>query len=197
MTDPIESIEMSEQDEADLARLLEDGTEPAFHPVLEVWREVLSNGPELAKEKVSPQWASKIVGTYSGVSFADMDDVQNGYFSKIGDLADQLTVEIASDKDCLTYSTPEDDALENALHYKNLLLNWQLTFLQWELDWNCRDPHAAAELAAISEVHKMFFGPTGLTAYLDNIKFEFDEADQLALAEALMELRDGQAMKDE
>ena len=196
MTDPIESIEMSDQDEKDLAKMLEE-SELIFHPVLEVWTEVLSNGPELAKEKVSPQWASKIVGTYAGVTFADMEDVQNSYFSKIATLADILAAQIATDKDCLSYTTPEEDALENSKHYKQLLTDWQLTFLQWELDWNCRDPHAASELAAISEVHKMFFGPTGLTAYLDNIKFEFNESDQMELANALTELRDGQAMKDE
>jgi hypothetical protein len=197
MTDPVESIEMSEKDEADLQKLLTEGAEPEFHPVLEVWREVLSNGPELAKEKVSPQWASKIVGTYSGVTFADMEDVQEGYFGKIAELAKILDIEIASDKECLTYRSAAEDALENGPHYKNLLRDWQLTFLQWELDWNCRDAMAAVELAAISEVHKMFFGPTGLTAYLDNIKFEYTEQDQMDLADALVELRDGQAMKDE
>jgi hypothetical protein len=197
MTDPVESIEMSEKDEADLQRLLTEGAEPEFHPVLEVWREVLSNGPELAKEKVSPQWASKIVGTYSGITFQDMEEVQARYFGKIGDLAKILDYEIASDKECLTYRSSEEDALENGSHYRNLLRDWQLTFLQWELDWKTTDPMAAVELAAISEVHKMFFGQTGLTAYLDNIKFEFTEQDQMDLAEALTELRDGQAMKDE
>jgi len=197
MSDPIESIELSEKDEADLAQLLADGAEPEFHPVLEVWREVLANGPELAKEKVSPQWASKIVGTYQGVNFADMEEVQARYFAKIGELANVLDLEIATDKDCLTYRKPEEDAEENAVHYKNLLRDWQMTFLQWELDWKTTDPQAAVELAAISEVHKMFFGQTGLTAYLDNIKFEFNEQDQQDLAEALLELRDGQALKDE
>lgn len=195
--EPVESIEMSEKDEADLQKLLEEGADPVFHPVLQVWREVLSNGPELAKEKVSPQWASKIVATYAGVTFADMEEVQAGYFDKIAELAKILDLEIATDKECLTYTTPEEDATENATHYKNILRDWQLSFLQWELDWNTRDPYAAVQLAVISEVHKMFFGPTGLTAYLDNIKFEFTEQDQMDLAEALTELRDGQALKDE
>lgn len=198
MTDqPVESIELSTQDEEDLAMLMADGKEPEFHPVLEVWREVLANGPELAKEKVTPQWASKIVATYAGVSFADMEEVQASYFDKIGELANILDIEIASDKDCLTYRTSAEDAENNSLHYKNLLKDWQLTFMQWELDWNCLSSLAAVELAAISEVHKMFFGPTGLTAYLDNIKFEFTEDDSNLLAEALTELRDGQVMKDE
>lgn len=197
MNDPVESIEFTEKDQEDLNRMLEESAEPEFHPVLEVWREVLSNGPELAKEKVSPQWASKIVATYVGVAFKDMEDVQAQYFAKIAELANILDLEIATDKECLTYRSAEEDKVENAVHYKNILRDWQLTFLQWELDWNCRDPYAAVELAAISEVHKMFFGPTGLTAYLDNIQFEFTEQDQKDLGEALLELRDGQALKDE
>jgi hypothetical protein len=197
MNDPVESIEMSEKDEADLKALLEGSVEPDFHTVLEVWREVLKNGPELAKEKVTPQWATKIVSQYSGIGFVDMEDVQTRYFGKIAELANILDIEIKSDKDCLTYTTFEDDKIENAHHYKNLLRDWQLTFLQWELDWETVSHDAAIELCAISEVHKMFFGPTGLTAYLDNIQFEFTEQDQQDLAEALLELRDGQAMKDE
>jgi hypothetical protein len=197
MNDPVESIEFTDKDQEDLQKLLEEGVEPEFHTVLEVWREVLSNGPELSKEKVTPQWATKIVSGYPGITFADMEDVQARYFGKIAELANVLDLEIKSDKDCLTYSTFEEDRVENSHHYKNLLRDWQLSFLQWELDWSTISHDAAVELAAISEVHKMFFGPTGLTAYLDNIQFEFTEQDQQDLAEALMELRDGQAMKDE
>ena len=177
--------EMTEKDEADLKQLLEEGAEVEFHPVLQVWREVLSNGPELAKEKVTPQWASKIVGTYTGVHFADMERMQELYFSKIGALAAILEYEINTDSDCLTYTTPELDAVENANHYKNLLRDWQLMFLQWELDWKTTDPEAAVELAAISEVHKMFFDPQGLTALLDQINFQFTDTDRDTLGELL------------
>lgn len=197
MTEPVESIEMSTKDEEDLQKLLSEGTEPEFHPVLEVWREVLRPAAELAKEKVTPQWASKMVATYPKVEFADMELMQHLYFSKIGELAEVLDAEIATDKDCLTYRSAEEDAEENSDHYKNLLRDWQLTFMQWELDWETTSPTAPVELAAISEVHKMFFGQTGLTAYLDNIKFEFTEEDSTNLAESLMALRDTQVMKDE
>lgn len=197
MTEPVESIEMSDQDERDLEKLLAEGNPPEFHPVLEVWREVLKPATELAKEKVTPQWASKMVATYPRVEFADMELMQHLYFAKIGELAEILDAEIATDKDCLTYRTPEEDVEENSDHYKNLLRDWQLAFLQWEMDWETTSPTAPVELAAISEVHKMFFGQTGLTAYLDNIKFEFTEEDQQSLAQALMDLRDPQVMKDE
>ena len=81
---------------------------------------------------------------------------------------------------------------ENSGHYKNLLMTWQLAFLAWELAWECTDPHAVAELAAISEVHKLFFSDTGITAYLDNIRFQYTEADRDDLTAALNELREGE-----
>lgn len=190
MTDPVESIEMSDQDEKDLQKLLEEGKAPEFHPVLEVWQEVLRPAADLADEKVTPQWASKMVAMYPRLEFGDMNDMQRRYFTKLEELGQILATEISSDTDCLSWSTPEADATENGKHYRNLLRDWQLQFLQWELDWDTTDPQAAVELAAISEVHKMFFSETGITAYLDNIKFEYTEADQRELAEALAELRD-------
>ena len=53
-----------------------------------------------------------------------------------------------------------------------------------------RGGYAAVAGAVTSELHDMFFGATGLTQYLDNIKFEFTEADQRALADSLIEARD-------
>ena len=191
-----ESIELSEQDQADIIQLYGEpdggpaGEIPAYHTILEVWRAVLEPAAELAKEKVTPQYASKMVATYAGLTLADCKDLQASYYAKIGQLAEILDLEIKSDPDCLSYSEPEDDAEENAYHYKGLLLTWQQLFLQWELEWTCTDEGAGVELAAISEVHKLFFGQTGLTQHLDNIRLEYTEDDQAELAEALQEQRD-------
>lgn len=192
-----ESIEFSEQDVADLAMLgaLPEGTEvPSYHPILEVWRELLKPATELAAERVTPQYASRIVASYAGITFADMPEVQARYYGKIVELLEILDFEIGTDAECLTYATPEEDVEHNGHHYKNLLLNWQLAFLSWELTWDCTDPAAAIELVAISEVHKMFFGPTGLTQFLDNIRFNeiYTEDDQAILTAALEELREGE-----
>ena len=192
-----ESIEGPETGEPftddEIRDFMERGPEaPSFHPVLEVWREVLRPAATEATTKVTPQWASRIIQSYPQIQFADMNAVRDSYFGKILQLAKVLDLEIEEDDECLGYTTPEEDVEHNAHHYKNLLLNWQLAFLQWELDWDCTDDHAAVELAAISEVHKMFFGQNGITAFLDNIKFEFTESDSAYLAEALQELKDGQ-----
>lgn len=185
-------LELTEQDEADLASLHalpEDEEAFEYHPVLMVWREVLAPATEEATRKVTPQWASRICSAYQQIEFADMEQYRNNYFGKVEELRQILLAEIATDEECLRYTTPEEDAAENGEHYRNLLRDWQKAVLGWELDWETTAPDAAVELAAISEVHKMFFGPTGVTAYLDNIGFEYTEAHQSEMAAALEEFR--------
>jgi hypothetical protein len=164
---------------------------PKFHTVLEVWREVLRPARKEAKNRVTAGWAAKVINSYGKIDFADMNDFRDLYYAKIDELLTILEAEIDSDPDCLSYDSPEDDALENRLHYKNLLRDWQKAILGWELAWDCADPFAAIELGAISEVHKMFFGQTGLTQFLDNIRFEYTPDDQQELADELEAMRSG------
>lgn len=196
--DYVETIELSDQDQKDLAELysidggkLDDEAElPQFHPILEVWREVLKPAATERMQPPSSGWCNRIVSSFQEVEFADMYNFRDTYFDKIAQLAAIIDFEIGTDPDCLSYSSPEEDALENAEHYKSVLLLWQQAVQQWELEWSCVDIDAGVELAAISEVHKMFFGEVGLTQYLDNIRFEFTEADQATLAEALQDQRE-------
>lgn len=186
-------VGMTSQDEEDIHRLYSepDGIEtPTFHPVLEVWREVLVPIETEAVANITPQWATRIVTSFAGVTFADMLEFQERYFTKLREFRDILTTEIDGDPECLSYSTPEEDVEHNAHHYKNVMMLWQMALLQWELDWDTADPMAATELAAISEVHKMFFGNVGMTAYLDNIGLQFNDDDQAELLEALEGMRE-------
>jgi hypothetical protein len=191
-----ETFELSDQDVADLAQLdAEPAGEPGevnYHPILQVWREILKPAYDELGARITPQWASRIVASYQSVQFYDMVEMRDRYYGKIIELLEILNEEIASDDDCLSYTTPEEDVAENGQHYKNLLRDWQLRFLQWELNWDCLDPAAGVELAAISEVHKAFFGETGLTQFLDNIRFEYTEADQAELSVELEALKAGQ-----
>lgn len=187
-----ETIEISEQDREDLAKLDAeqlDTPDPTYHPVLQVWREILKPAREEMAKRITPQYASRIVQSYQDVGYNDMPEMRDRYYGKIIELLEILEAEIATDPDCLTYATPEEDVLENRAHYLNLLRDWQLQFLRWELDWETSDPHAGVELAAISETHKAFFGQTGVTQFLENIKLEVGEAEQTALANALAEMR--------
>lgn len=166
-----------------------DSKLPSYHTILEVWRTILANAEEEKAHKVTAGFSNKIISSYVGIEFPDMRAYQDTYFDKVIELAGLVDMEIESDEHCLSYTTPEEDVAENSHHYKNIILQWQLCLVQWELDWDCGNDNAAIELAAISEVHKMFFGPTGITGYLDNIKFQFEDSDQEEMAEAINELK--------
>lgn len=191
-------VQLSDQDILDITALQAepDGLPPevevpTFHPILQVWREVLKPSANERTKKVTPQWASRICAEYQQMRFDQMNEFRDTYFGKLHQLEVLLVDEINGDDDCLTYSEPADDVKHNTHHYKNLLLVWQLVFLGWEMDWDPTAPAAAVELAAISEAHKMFFGATGITAFLDNIGFEYTEADQQMMTAALEEYREG------
>lgn len=159
--------------------------QPNFHPILKVWKEVLSNAEAESKKNPSPTWCQGIVGNYIGLSFADCLDVRDLYFELLNDQYLVLLAEIETDPDCLSYSTPEEDLENNTVHYLNLITAWTSVFLRYELAWDCQDPQAAARIAALSEVHKMYLGNTGLTQHLDNIRFQFTETDGANMREVL------------
>lgn len=187
-----ETIEppLTDQDLADLESL--DREPPSYHTILEVWSELLKPAEEEQTKRVQPGWGSRITQMYPQIKMQHMTEFRDRYFAKILELKQILDEEIAEDPDCFKPSKPEDDAADNRHHYKNLLLNWQKQIIQWELDWDCEDDLSPVELGAISEVHKMFFSEKGVTAYLDNIGFEFDEQDQLEMSMVLNEMKEDQ-----
>ena len=176
----------------DVSELTGEGHEPAkYRTLLEIWRAILEPAVsgEMRKDPISPQWATKMVTTYPGVSFADVDDIHHGVFDMSAELAAILDEEIASDDECLKKATAEEDAQENSGHYRALLAGWQIHLLQVELAWRPTSPKAAVELAILSEVQQMFLGQTGLVAHLDTIGFQFEEADQQDLQQKLLDAR--------
>lgn len=192
----IETIELpvTEHDEADIIKMFggpNDG-EPEHRTILEVWREVLAPAETERNHKVAPQWAINMLSSHTGLTFADLNTLRDSYFDKIISLAAILTEEIATDAECLLRHSVEDDLVYNAQHYKNLLTNWQLQFMAWELEWDTAGPTAAAELAAMAEVHKMFFGQLGLVPHLSSINFDqvYTETDQAELTEALLAMKE-------
>lgn len=180
---------LSATDQAELDALVAEP--PSYHTILEVWNEILKSAEAEADslQPIGPGWASKITTMYPQITFRQMTEFKKRYFGKILEFKRILENEIASDPDCLTHLDAESDSTENAAHYKNMLLLWQQQIVQWEINWDCEDEYAAVELGAISEVHKMFFNEKGITAYLDNIGFQFTEDDQLVLQQALAEMR--------
>lgn len=192
-----ETIEGPEISDEAINEFIEHGGEkPSYHPILQIWRTVLDNIETQREEKVTPQWANKITANYREIDFADMPEFQGRLFDKLLVLRDVLDAEIGkADHPFESITSPEEDLELFSQHYKNVLREWQVIFLRWEMDWDCTEPYAGAEVAAVSEAYTMIFGSQsrpGITAYLDNIKLEITEADQaetLAVLEAMKEGR--------
>lgn len=166
---------------------------PAYHTILEVWREVLSAAEPEGRKKPAPQWCGKMVSSYPNLTFAECLSVRDRYFAKLAQVLDVLNFEIDSHPGCLSHTTPEDDVAENTEIYQAVLLTWQQLFLQWELEWTCNHVSAPAEFAALAEAYKTLFGDAGrpgISAYLDNVKFEYTEDFQATVGELLHEQRE-------
>jgi hypothetical protein len=170
--------------------ILDEAGGSEYHSILEVWREILRPAKKERAKPITPQWASRICSAYREINFADMEVFRDRYFDKVDELARILDLEIETDPECLNILSPEEDVEQNSHHYRNLLVDWQKTFLMWELDWRCVHVDAAIELAAISEIHRMFFADQGLTTLLDQIQFQFTDADREHLSATLNELKD-------
>jgi hypothetical protein len=168
--------------------ILNDGV-VEYHAILQVWQEVLESSKMVRQERITPQWALRVVTTHADVHFSDMTDYRDLYYQSIDELADALRTEIETDDECLKITTPEEDAERNTFHYLNVIISWQKIILTWELDWDVDDIDAPVRLAVISDVHKMFFGEVGLTSLLDQINFDFSEDSQDLLRAELEELK--------
>jgi len=185
-----ETIELPDVPD-DLSELGEAQPQAPYRTLLEVWRAVLEPAVtgEMRTDPISPQWATKMVTTYPGIGFADVEGIHHGVFDMAADLAKILQEEIDSDDECLKKASAEEDAIENAAHYKYLLAAWQVHLVQAELAWRPSHREAALDLAVLSEVQQMFLGEMGLVAHLDSIGFEFTEEDKAVLQDHLVAAR--------
>ncbi len=189
-TTVIETIEFDDVPD-DISEMLPADPGP-YHTLLETWRAVLepAGTGEMVKDPISPQWAVKMVTTYPGVGFTDVEAIHHGVFALAAELAELLDNEIKTDDECLKKATAEEDATENAQHYKDILAAWQIHMIQEELTWHPSHKDAAVQLAVLSEVQQMFLGEMGLAAHLDQIGFEFNDDDKAELQAHLTSARD-------
>lgn len=170
----------------DLSELDSTQEPKPYRTLLEIWRAVLEPAREVSNDPISPQWATKMVSTYPEVRYADVERIHHGVFSVAAELAALLDEVIASDDESLKKLDEKEDAEQNAALYRRILIDWQVFFVEREARWTPSHPDAAVELAILSEVQQMFLGQTGLVAHLDSIGFQYTEADQQELTEALV-----------
>jgi len=175
--------------EVTVDNVVEEAAAAPYHTILEIWRGVLAPAARERENRVTPQWANRIVSGYQEIRFKDMNLFKDVYFSMVQDLAAILDEEIATDDECLNLTTAEEDCESNAFHYLNILISWQKQFLLWEMFWSTDSQSAAIDIAALAEVHKMFFGEQGILGLLDQIKFEFTDEHKGLLVNILEETR--------
>lgn len=182
---------MTENVDAELTveDILAEAEDTDYHTILQVWTAVLKSSEDVRTERITPQWANRIINAHAQILFEDMPHFRDLYYDKIDQLREVLQAEIDTDDECLNYASPEEDVEHNSIHYLNVIINWQKVILSWELDWDCTHVDAPLELASIVEVHKMFFDQTGLTSLLDNIKFEFSDEHRELLTLELEEMK--------
>lgn len=178
---------MTATDEPTLDEILD--SEPKYHPVLEVWLQVLTSAENISKAKVSPAWAARIVGNYKELSFNDMNHFRDKYYDRLAIMKRIVEDEIRDDAEALKRVSPADDVEHNALHYKNIIRDWQLAIVWWEISWDCADPFAAIDYASLVELQRMFFDNTGMANLIDQIDLPFDESDRAILDAAIAEFR--------
>ena len=167
-----------------------DGPSERYHPILEVWQQVLKPIETERFKRITPQWANRIVSSYADMTFRDMAAYRDHYYVRLRELRDILQEEIDTDGECLNVTSVEEDRVENRFHYINVLSDWQTRFLLWEMAWNPSNEDAAIDLVAMAEIHRMFFDEKGLVSILDQIDMEFTDDDRQHLADALAETRD-------
>lgn len=191
MTEPIETFEAPEaadEQELTVQDILDQAAETPYHTILEMWREVLLPSRTMAQEKVSPQWASRLVNSFPELRYADTPKLAEVYYDGISELLSILELEIAQDDECLKQTSAEEDVAYNGARYLNILTEWQALFLMWELEWDATSELAAIEIASMSEIHKMFFDPQGITALLDQINFQVTDADREVISDRLKDV---------
>lgn len=160
-----------------------------YHTILEIWQKVIAPGRTERHKPIAPQWSVRIITQYPGIGFTDMPQFRDLYFDKIQELEMILEASIEEDPECLTPTTAEEDVEANGARYIRIITDWQKAALLWELGWDPQMPTAAIEVAAISEVHKMFFAQEGLITLLDQINLEFTDENRQALSDELEEMK--------
>lgn len=183
MTDTPETSDLTVED------ILAEAQDAAYHSLLETWQRILQPSGEVRMEPITPQWSLRIINKFPQIGFADMPEFRDAFYDLLEEMYDGLVSEIDSDDECFNVDSPEEDVERNGHHYLNVLFTWQKIILGRELDWNCESATAAIDVAVMSEVHRMFFDGTGITALLDQIGFQFTEDNQQQLTAELQELK--------
>lgn len=152
--------------------------------LLQVWSEMLSNIEKSAAEKVTPQMAMRVSGSWKELKINEVPAYFKMYHEYLLEMRAAFSAEVETDPKC--FKKIKDDGEKNREHYLTIILQWQLVSLQWDIDWDIKAKDAHVRLAAMADASNFFMGDEGLLSYLKFIDFEYSEADreeQIALVE--------------
>jgi hypothetical protein len=185
-----QEIELSEQDQADLAALTE---EPINHTLLEIWNEVLGSIELSVAHKIPAIVANKVVSSWPKLSYQDTARYHARYHEILTEYRRILRELIEENPGCLKNigerGTEFFDAEANRGVYKELIIRWKLYDQSLQLDWDAVDPESHIEIAAIADAAAFCIGSTGLIQHLGapQIGFTQSSGDQEELEARLTE----------
>lgn len=181
-----ETFEMTEQDYEDLRQLGVDQDEELTVTVLEAWRELLSNIEASAAEKITPQIASRVCGSWRQMTVQDLPLYFEEYHAILFDLREVLHAVIDQNPGALL--NVKTDAQDNREEYLELILLWQQVLGLRDHEWDCTAENAHVTLAALGDAQAFLFDPTGgIVNHLSAIGFEHREDDMAAISQAMQE----------
>lgn len=183
-----ENIQLSEQDEKDLATMLgEAAAEAPKRTLLATWANLLGNIEASDAARVEPRVALRVISAWPQLTLQEVPEYFRRYHSRLAEMREVLTVEIETAPQAL--ERVEDDAEENKAHYLNLLAQWQILALSWEMEWDITAEDAHIELASFADAANYVIGDSGIVGHLDAIQFQYTEDDQATVAAAVLDWR--------
>ena len=193
-----EEIPMEEQTPEDLAAIAasfaegsSDELPPLTVTVLRIWQEILGNIEESRQERISPTLAARVVRAWSNMTIQEVPQYWALYYDLLESARTRLHNVLSAHPDAI--DQVENDAEENREVYLEVAFEWNDLLARMDEQWNCTDPEAHLQLAALTDVAGFLTGPNGLFDALSQpqVGFEFTEADQAALAKRLGEAAAG------
>ena len=186
-TQPTKPEELTEEDLQAIAASLGEGEEvqPLDYTILKVWKEILSNIEAGQAERISPVVANNILSQWQRLNFGDLQLYWELYHRVLAGYREVFHEILKANPDAI--DQVENDATENRAVYFEIIKEWTRYARAQETEWDVSDRHAGVKLAAMLDASKFFFGPMGIIQQLlqPQVGFEWDEADQIALEDAL------------
>lgn len=178
-----ETVELDEADQAALEEILSDATSAPEFSLLKVWSELLSNLEAEAELPIPMGPAGQLTAIWPKLSFQDLDTYSDLYYSYLLEARDALHEVIRENPGCTDYEGDED-AEQNRLLYRQLVVDWNVLLDRREMAWRSSDPDSHISYAALVDARRFLFERDGLAGHLEarGITFQTDDIRDEILA---------------